>query len=429
MQQSKSDMQKYQREFDNKFVNWVYLFLIWPFGAMLGAFVNFRAKQAKTAVWFFCVFFGFVFVYASPTDGGADSARYASELIEMHENWYNFDYFKSMFYSEGGYVDIYQPLVTWIVAFFTGNPRWLFTAFAAVFGYFYTRNLWMIFSRISFFKRVDLVLAAFMIALALINPIWNINGVRMWTAAHVFLFGMLRYILDKDRKGSIWIFSSVLFHFSFFLPIVIFLVYLLVPKKPTIWILFFFLASFIRELNLEAVRNALSFLPDFLQSRVEGYTSGNYAARLGEAKETLAFHVRFSEIVLRWILYTWVVLVYVKGKAWLTSSKVISNLFVFGLFLGGFAQILSNMPSGGRFMNVVMFILFAVFVLFLAERDRNGTVSQLGYITMPFILFCIIFEIRLGFEYIGVSTIVSNPIVALFTEDSQPLINLVKSMF
>ena len=413
------------------FDHWWLLFLVWPFGAMAKAVYYFRNPKAKNIVWLFLVFFGFVFVYADPFGmGGADSARYARNLIDLHQDWYSFDYLSTMFYSDEGTVDLYEPLVTWIVAFFTGNPRWLFTVFAAVFGWFYVQNLWMVFDKIDKRKKIDFVLLLFMVAFALVNPIWNINGVRMWTAAQVFIFGAFKYILDKDKKGIIWILTSILFHFSFFVPAAIFLIYLFVPKNTTmIWLLVFFASSLVRELDLSAVRNAMTFLPDFLQPRVTSYVGEQYVEKVLESKDNFGWHVKFAEMSGRYILYAWILIVYLKGKEWLKLHPSVNRLFLLGLFLGTFAQILSNIPSGGRYMTLVSMIFYAVFVLFVSDNRMDSKVYLYKYITMPFILFMVIFKIRIGFDYIGISAFFSNPLLALFVEDSTPVIDFVKKIF
>lgn len=409
------------------FSNWLPLLLLWPFGAMVRAFANFRSPHAKTVVWSFFVFFGFVFVYGRDYYG-VDSARYAQEFTELHNNWFSFDYLSSLFYSDDRYVDLYYPLISWFVAFFTGDPRWLFTALSAVFGYFYVQNLWMVFQKTDKNNKSDIVLILFMLAFALVNPIWNINGVRMWTAAQVFVYGVLQFLLEKNKRGWIWIFISVLFHFSFFVPVAIFFLYYFVPNNLTVLLIFFYASSLLRELDLSIVRNALSFLPDFLQPRVVSYTNEDYLERLTEARSAPAFHVWFSEIARRWLLYSWVLIIYIKRNKWLNRHASILSLYTFGLFMGGIAQILSNVPSGGRYMTIVSVVLYAVIVLFVSDRKMHFQLQVYKHLSFPFILFVIVFQIRIGFDYIGISTFISNPIIAAFVEDTEPLIVFVKGL-
>ena len=96
--------------------------------------------------------------------------------------------------------------------------------------------------------------------------------------------------------------------------------------------------------------------------------------------------------------------------------------------MGGIAQILSNVPSGGRYMTIVSVILYAVIVLFVSDRKMHFQLQVYKYLSFPFILFVIVFQIRKGFDYIGISTFISNPIIAAFVEDTEPLIVFVKGL-
>jgi len=55
--------------------------------------------------------------------------------------------------------------------------------------------------------------------------------------------------------------------------------------------------------------------------------------------------------------------------------------------------------------------------------------ALLKYITFPFLLFNIIFSIRVGFDYIGILTILGNPITAILGFEQTPLIQFIKHLF
>ncbi len=134
------------------------------------------------------------------------------------------------FYSDSsGYVDILQPMVTYLVSRFTDNPTILFTIFGLIFGYFYSRNIWYVLGKIH--GGITLVLFVFVLTFALINPIWNINGFRMWTAAQIFLYGTLPYLLEGKSKGLIWAAVSVFVHFSFLLPLTVLVLFFFSKNK------------------------------------------------------------------------------------------------------------------------------------------------------------------------------------------------------
>ena len=397
---------------------------------MINTLRNFRRPRFKALLWLFFVYFGLVFVYADPFGGGAtaDSARYAANLIELHSHPGSFDALWASLYSDNsGLVDIYQPLLTWIVSLFTGNPAFLFGAFAAVFGFFYVKNLWIIFSRID--VKVGVLLFLFMMSYALVNPIWNINGVRMWTAAQVFLYGNLLFFLYKDKRGLLWSAVSLLFHFSFMFPVLLLLVWQFLPRKTWLVLLlfgFYIATSFISEINLLGVRNLLSFMPSIFQNKVDNYTNENYAKGIGVIKQATSFQVILAGNVTKWIVYVWATLVFLKRKNWKHNHDTYFQFFMFALFLGGFANLASNVPSGARFVTVANSLFYALFVLLLGRNYLKFYWIKL--ITLPIMAFAVIFSIRVGFEYIGILAVAGNPVIALFYGSQVPLIEFIKSL-
>jgi hypothetical protein len=405
--------------------NQILFFIIWPFGQMINAVRHFRQPWSMAVLWLFCVYFGLVFVYGDPYGyGGGDSTSYALQLIEFHENQHSFDQLWASIYSVNtNRADLYQPLLTWLIALFTGNPAFLFAAFAAVFGFFYVKNLWMIFTRIS--ASVGVILFLFMLSYALVNPLWNINGVRMWTAAQVFLYGNLLYFLYDNKRGLWWSAVSILFHFSFVFPVALLFAWLFIPRNAGLLFGFYIATSFIKEIDLFEVRSMLSFLPDFLQPRVVGYTSEVYAE--GLATRTFAFHEALAINAGRWVTYAWIIFAFIKRQEWMNSHKTYGHIFMFALFLGGFANIASNVPSGGRFVVLSNSLFYALFVLLLGKNYLR--LYWLKLITVPLLALSIVFKIRMSFDYIGFLTVAGNPLLAPFFGEQTPLIDFVKDIF
>ena len=133
----------------NDNIYWFLLFLISPIISLILAFKKRNVKISKSIFILFCVFFGFTFVFSTDLDQGSDSSRYAAWLIEMHNkeiSWPNF--INTLYNSNDGKLDILQPLLTYIVAIFTDDPRFLFAVFALVFGFFYAQNIWFLFEKV-----------------------------------------------------------------------------------------------------------------------------------------------------------------------------------------------------------------------------------------------------------------------------------------
>lgn len=405
------------------------LFLLWPFGALIKSLQHFRSPVTKLIFWLFCVYFGFVFAFPGGGGATADSARYAQKLTFMHNHPSSFSELISSIYNpEKEIVDVYDPLATWLVAFFTGDPRILFALVAAVFGYFYMQNLWMIFDKINI--KVGFVLFLFMLAFAFANPIWNINGVRWYTAAQVFVFGALRYFLYGEKKDLAWSVSSIFIHFSFLFPVILLFTYLLIPKRITVFFIFFIGASFISEINLFALKENLSFLPEIYQTRVDIYLNEsaipNYVP--GSNIDNYSWYIKYMFLFWRWIIYLWIVFVFIWRKRWLINVPKGSKLYSFALFFAGWAQIAGLVPSGDRFMTISDCLFYAIFILIIVQNYKDKKLKTLTYITSPFLLFVLFIMIRGALDYIGFMLVLGNPFTAIFIKIQTPLIDFIKGL-
>jgi hypothetical protein len=417
-----SQLQRQTRKFS---IGTFLLFLFWPFGVLINSLFHFRSREAKIVFWLFCIFFGLSFIVDRNIESLADSKSYAAALVAMHNQPFSFDTLISSLYNpQTGVTDIYQPIATWLVAIFTGDTRWLFALFAAVFGYFLTQNLWMVFQRIE--RKVDFILFIFILYFSIINPIWNINGVRMWTAVHIYFYGILQYFLNKNKKALIWCAVSFLFHFSMLFPIALIGLYLILPSKTNLYFVFFIVSAFLKEINLAQVQQALSFLPEIFQYKVAAYTNENYALMVSQGMENAAWHFKLALLFRTYTFYLWVILVYIKRNSWLQGRPQLKMFFDFSLFFGGFAQIASLMPSGFRFMTIAYLSFFTVFVLLLSVRKRPALMKAFAYISLPLIAFVIIFLVRVGTAYFGVLIFIGNPILNFLIPDQTPLIDIVK---
>ncbi|MGB9747742.1 MAG: EpsG family protein [Bacteroidales bacterium] len=409
-------------------ITWFAAWLIWPFGALAAALKNYRAAGAQFVFWLFCMYFGFVFVFPDTIQGSADSARYAQKLVEMHEKALSFHTLIKTFYNEEeGIVDFYQPLATWLVAVFTSDPKWLYALFGAVFGIFYVKNIWFLLTRLNHKTRFFLLLL--LLAFALTNPIWNINGARMWTAAQVFLYGGLSYYLEQKKSGFFWMAASALFHFSFILPIVSIFIFSLLPKNITIFFFFYILTAFVTEIDIKTVRDAISFVPDFFQKRIDSYTNPDYIAKIQEATEYNSWHVNFAALSLRIVLYTLTIIAYAQSRYWKPGNNSIRQIFMLALFLGGFANLTSHLPSGGRFVTIANGFFFAAFVLIFQHKFLLKKNRLVRIILIPLLSFWLIFAVRVGFDYTGFMTVFGNPLMAVSGIEQRPLITFVKSLF
>jgi hypothetical protein len=401
-------------------------FLVWPFGVMLDAVNNWRKPYAKNVIWLFCIFFGFTFIIAE--EGGADSDRYAKLFIEYAHSDVSFSLLWHSFYSAGSdSVDIASPIITFLISRLTDNPRILFTIFGLIFGYFYSRNIWYVLERIK--GNITIVVFTYIMVFALLVPLWSINGFRMWTAAQIFLYGAMPFLMEGDKKRLIWALTSVLFHFSFSYPLVVLFIYIFFGNRLNIYFYFFIITSFINELNPDFVRSALSFLPDVFQSRITGYTNTDYIQSTKDLNLELNWYVAYAVKGIKWASYIIVVFTFFSCRKVLVERRDLTKLFCFSLLFFGFANIFSLLPSGGRFVLVAELFLFSFFILMITSWPDIKWSFQIQVLCIPLLLLYFIYQIRLGMDFLSLMTICGNPVLAAINPDPFPLITSIKSFF
>lgn len=406
---------------DNK--NFLGLWLINPFLGAVFLFRNFKDNTSIFPYLLLSVFFGLSFVVSTT---GADSMRYAESLRNQHEQNSSLSTVLQDFYGEeDGSLDVYQPIITWLVSVFTDNVKILFAVFALVFGYFWFKSLLLIRSYITV-PFTGLILVTFLF-LALTNPIWTINGVRMWTAVGIFFYGLLLLQLEDNKKGWFLLILPLFVHFSLVVALFLYIIYFLLPvKNKNILFGIFIITFFFGELNLEVLRGYFDQLPGFAQSK-KSYLQEGYAEGLLEAQNQLSVHVvlartlaKYSTVFMASVVYYFVT--YKKEKL----SKELELFFKMGLFFASFSNLAASVPSGGRFLVLSNLILLTAF-LFSLNQQISIPIILRKLLTLSISLI-IIFKIREGLDFIGITFFMGNPILNFFIADT-PLIDFIKSIF
>lgn len=397
------------------------LFLLNPFIGVIQAFKHYREAWAKNSIWLFVIFFGFTMFRPE----AMDSNRYVQRLQVLYDSPLSWDTFLANFYSEeGNTVDIYQPLITYFLSLFTKNANLLFAVFGIFFGYFYSRNIWLLLDAARN-KPLNRTMWILIFAFASVIGYWELNGVRMWTAAHMFFYGAYLFLIQGKKNGYLIALASILVHFSFVLPVAILSVYTIV-KIPWKILYFVFLASFsVSELNIGSVGERLKAIaPEFLVPRINSYTNDQYLETIAEAVQT-NWYVTFYLKALGWFLFIMITYVYFFGLTKIKSNKAFSNFFGFTILFLTVGNLMSLIPSGGRYLTIARIFALALLFLFYIWY---GTTMYRRYLTTlsPLLIFFIIVSLRISFDTTTFLTLLGNPVIAVLVDFPVPLISLFK---
>lgn len=398
-----------------------------PFlGLVLGLFHP-RDSAAKNLVWVFTVFYGTVFYIASWST--ADSLRYVEQLRFMHNTGFGFgDLVGSFFANRQSYQDLYQPLVTFLVSRVTDETWLLFGAFGILLGYVYSRNVWFLIEKLP--RRPGLTIWVLVLAFAFVVGIGvSFNGVRMWTALHVFIFGVLYFSDTKQPKYLLIALLSPLIHFSFVIPCGLLIAFLFVKRFGLAIYVFFVVSFFIGAIDVAVIRSTAEYLPLTMGERAtSGYIdrAEDYGMAGGADGQTAWFLVLNSTLVLVFVFLAATWLFYRKAHE---RTGPTGFLLLFGMLIYGSINLVTHIPSAGRFFSIGEMLMIAALVLFLAGQPR---VKKLDFLlasaALPLLGIDIALGVRFFFEFASVWLMAGNFFIAPFVGADVGLYELIKSL-
>ena len=409
--------------------NSIIIFLLWPLFALVYAFRNYKAIWAKDIIWFFVIFYGFTMTVHDVGETTMDANRYKSKFVEMAGKDVSFQEITSTFYdAEEQSLDILETIIIFSLSRVTNNPQVLFAVFGLIFGYFYSRNIWYLIDRVE--RKIIRENIPILLTFAFIVSFSSINGFRFWTATHIFLFGALPFLFEGKKK-FLWISAlSVLMHFSFMFPLAVLGIYVLAGNRTIFYFILFILTFFIKELDITAIGNFLTNnLPDIFLPKVKTYTNTDYAEGLAADFGKVNWYVQIYGDALKWSVTAFLVVIFFTGRKYLSKHINLKNLYSFTLLLYSASNIISLVPSGGRFLSLSNLFAVAFIFFYVQYAPRGKAIRRLIIVAIPALALFTIVSIRIAFDTMGVLAVFGNPFLSLVFKLDITLIEMVKAAF
>jgi hypothetical protein len=383
------------------------LFLFSPLFALATVLKDFRSINIAN---FFLIFLAFIGASLYPY---GDAERYRDRFYEMHDKEMSYDNFKDSLLDGETSWDIAVPTISYLIASFTRNEKILFTIFGLILGFFYGKNIQYILNKLDK-KNANFFIVFLVIIFSMIVTFWDgIRGVRMWTAAHIFFYAVSRIIENRELKHYQYFILACAYHFSFLLPVIIFFVYLFLPKRYLLLLsfVFFILTIFISGSNFDVIKQfVLNNSPDFFQLKVEVYTADSFVEKIKTKSVDFELHRAVYDLAIKYSFYYLLIISYLTNRLVLNQNNNYYNFFSFAFIIFGVANILSVLPSGGRFISVaLMFSIIPVYYGYINSKKR-----YFYHITILPLLFWLIVTIRTGFYSLTLGSVFGNPFVIFF---------------
>ena len=347
------------------------LFFLNPFLSAIVSLKNIRDGVSHRILYLWFLVFGIGFCAMNEA---ADSFRYVEEF--MMESQYTWGRYllevKEWATFESNIKDIYTLTVNVLVGKFTSNYHWTYLIYAAVFGFFYIKSL-KVFLKHQMVKK-EIVFYALLFMFCYSNPIFNINGVRFWTAAWIGVYVALNLFVERKYRMIPLLILMPLVHGSSVIWVVIMLAAIILSRFQKVTIGLYLASSFVSAVSYLNILNDYSYmLPQFMQNQIWSYTESEMALeRLAGISEYGAAYADFL-IALPGYFQILLCILLILNRKEIYQNKKAGILMTVMLALAAITNFLSGIPSMGRFQAFVIPFLVIVWSMnhdILKKYDR-----------------------------------------------------------
>lgn len=364
----------------NTFVS-ILSFILAPFLSMMVGLLRMKNERNLWMLFFFYILFGLCFTIN--LDQGFDSERYVAKfLLISSDNLKDIYLSNIMIDKKAG--DVYFPIVAWITKLIAGkNYHVMFALFALVFALFTINTLKIFYEKACKVKALGYSLMVFLLIIN--NSIFNINGMRFWSAAWILAYAILSIYVNKSRSGYIWLAVTPFVHLTFIYPIIVFAIAKFVGHFEKPWIILLFISAPFSFLSLELIPSIAQFVPSMYMHKFNFYTDQHYIIERASGtgfkivQDSLQFCLMMWEIICLYKIY-----LFRKNKDWKYNL-----LFRFTIIFIALSNFFSAIPSFGRFV----YVGFPLF-LFLIWINQDKQFYQKAFMLLPVIMsFTIMYTI------------------------------------
>lgn len=390
----------------------IILFLISPFFASLYSLRRIKTKSSYLIFFLTFGFFGMAFSVISGRDGsggyGIDGEFYRSsfERFQYVTNWEFVEGFKEFLSFDEGKKDYYFETVAFYVSRFTDNYHLMFMVVAIIFAFFALKSFRFLIAE----EKLDASLSSYiLIYLFTFNQIFNINGVRFWTAAWIAVF----CVFQIYRNGNKWYLLLALltpyFHGTYWFFIGVLAIVHIFKRFDRIWVVLFFISFLMSTLAVELIQYFQSYLPTFLSKTVDSYTNTDYI----EQRQTWSgfgwLAVMFENFVK--IYLNIMVLLFIKHSDEIKANTKIKDLYSFLLIWMTVFNFLMFVPSLGNRYIILAYPVIA-YIWLVHFKDVKYTFILF---LLPIVFFWkIIEQIRYYLAVTSYDFYFSNPLLLIY---------------
>lgn len=385
------------------------LFIINPLIGFLYSLRNIKSKSSYIIFFLFSFIVGISFTVPSGRtadftgDGAVYRARFdriASynkvEFINLYRDYIKFD---------EGEKDFYATTISYLVSLFTNNYHWVFGIYAIIFGFFLLKSLHFLTKEKEFTNSIYCFLLAIIFVMS--NYIFNINGVRFWTAAWIGVYSMFQIFLNKDKRYFFLAGITPFIHVSFLVYLFVLVLAYFLKKYYRFWFVMFLISFFVSGIALDLLKSVESYFPDFIARTIRLYTDAEIITKKNEA--TL-WYVKIFQYLQILAINTTVILFH-RNRMVIQKNPQTYNLYLFLMVWMTLVNFLMTIPSlGGRFLQLAIPLIAYIWLMVL---DKRKYFTWMIVYFMAF-LFSYLYQLRIILKVTELEFFIASPIYLIY---------------
>ncbi|MFZ4797012.1 MAG: EpsG family protein [Bacteroidia bacterium] len=373
------------------------LFFIWPFGSFVISVSTLHLYKSSRIIFvLFAILYGYTFVFSN--EFGADNGRVVKEFYSVSEM--NLNGFSEYLSSENT-TDIFLPFSYYFISKISNNPQVLYAFFALIYSLFFVLSFTLLLKLIKE-KRIDFRIAIFIILYIFYIRFSAINGVRFWIACFIFIYGIMKIIIDNNYWYLILIGCTPFIHFSYFFGLIIVAVYLVIGKNVNYcYILLLISVFFPVEMLNKYLKSS-----GFFTSKAESYFRDDNVNIEKGKRANSNFYIEWgATIAQRFMTFALFVPSFLKSNY--NYDKIESRLYSFLIVFLSFLNFMSgSFEVHRRFFEIYIMLCIVFFIKILSnELIKYKSLILLDVFTLSafvFLLPKIMLGLRSGFETLNV---------------------------
>ncbi|MBU4537184.1 MAG: EpsG family protein [Bacteroidetes bacterium] len=369
-------MNSYNREYIIK----LFWFLFNPLLGLVTSFTKLNSKLSLYYLFAFGLLYGLAF---TPNPMYEFDSNYYLNLFESNTLLSLKDV--NIDGSGEGRTDAYVEYLIVIVKWFSVNYHLLFFLFALIFGFFAINSVKFL-VRNKNFENGSIFCFLLFIFFMLSNPIFNINGVRFWTAAWISVFLALHILVKRNIYMYPLILILPVIHPAFWIMVIL---VILCSIKGNIYFLIYlyFLSFFLSSVVLPYIVNIYDFLPGTLRYLIDNYSTDESISTFSDTRSNASWFISPFIYIDKYFNQILIIVIIREIKK-LRASKN-RYLISFVLLLAIFVNLTYEIPSVGvRFNNLLPPLIC---VLWIQNKKAFKKYDVLIYL-IPFILMLKMYE-------------------------------------